>query len=98
MTIASRGNNYIASIDEWGGGDDETKKKERDILNHFKNILPILENLTFPWYADESLPLEKPPVAITLIAFSLYRTVFHRELSSRNYLVGPLVSLSSNLT
>jgi len=52
VTIASRGNNSIASIEEWGGGDDETKKKkkererERDILNHFKNILPILENLT----------------------------------------------------
>ena len=85
MTMVSTGSNSIAFIEEWGGGDDETKKKERerDILNHFKNILPILENLTFPWYADKSLPLEKPPVATALVAFSLYRTVFHRELSSR---------------
>jgi len=89
VTIASRGNNSIASIEEWGGGDDETKKKkkrERERERYFESFQKYTSHSgksDFPWYADESLPLEKPPVAITLIAFSLYRTVFHRELSSR---------------
>lgn len=54
----------------------------------------ILETPAFPCYADESLPLEKPPVDTMLFLWNL---VAHNELSSR-VTCSDLKSLCPSLT